>query len=267
MSRDEFFKALYRVVLITLAMMAGSYILLTGLMLLIGLNDVFLHFALATVFTMILAPAGAFPLILMSDRLRVMKNDLEGMLRLDPLTELPNRRAFFELAEKIFQRDGAVTLMMVDIDHFKKVNDTYGHETGDRVLRAVGQSIQRIVAEANGAGVKFAARIGGEEFAVLVEGMSQAGADWLANDLVLRIHAAPVRGDDQMIPVTVSVGVAHGHAGDTPGLVLRAADGACYLAKRRGRNRWCDVDGQEVRQGDGTAIRNDGQPVPRRTAA
>ncbi len=267
MSRNEFFKALHRVVLITLAMMAGSYVLLAALMLFVGLNDVFLHFTLATVFTMILAPAGAFPLILMSDRLRVMKNDLEGLLRLDGLTELPNRRAFFELAEKTFPRGNRVTLMMVDIDHFKLVNDTYGHDTGDRVLRAVGQSIQRIVAEAIGGGVKFTARIGGEEFAVLVEGMTPAAADRLADDLVQRIHAAPVQGDDQMIPVTVSIGVAHGHAGDTPGLVLRAADGACYLAKRRGRNQWCDVDGQNARQGDATAIRRDGQVLPARTAA
>jgi diguanylate cyclase (GGDEF)-like protein len=267
MSRDEFFKALHRVVLITLAMIAGAYVLLGGLMVFTGLNDAFLRFTLATVITIILTPAGAFPLILMSDRLRVMKNDLERMLRLDPLTELPNRRAFFELAEKTFQRGNRVTLMMVDIDHFKLVNDTYGHDTGDRVLRAVGQSIQRIVAEAVGTDVKFAARIGGEEFAVLVEGMPPAAADRLANDLVQRIHATPVQGDDQMIPVTVSVGVAHGQAGDTPGLVLRAADGACYLAKRRGRNQWCDVDNQNARQGDATAIRKDGQVLPARTAA
>ena len=267
MSREEFFGTIKGVIGLTLVMVAGGYVLTTIMLFITDFQDAFFHYVLATIFPIILTPIGTFPLLVLSYRLRAMKNDLEGLVRLDGLTEMPNRRAFFELAEKLLQRGNRVTLMMVDIDHFKLVNDTYGHETGDRVLRAVGQSIQRIVAEATSAGIKFAARIGGEEFAVLVEGMSQAAADQLANDLVLRIHAAPVQSDDQMIPVTVSVGVAHGHAGDTPSLVLRAADGACYLAKRRGRNQWCDVDGQEARQGDGTAIRKDSQPLPRRTAA
>jgi diguanylate cyclase (GGDEF)-like protein len=241
MSRAELFKALNRVVLISLAMMAGAYALLFILMIATGFKDAFLHYTLATIFTMILAPAGAFPLVVMSDRLRAMKNELEGLLRLDGLTELPNRRAFFELAEKVFERDGAVTLMMVDLDHFKQVNDTYGHDIGDRVLHSVGQSIQHIVTEAGGAGVKVAARIGGEEFAVLVEGLTADAADRLASELVLRIEAAPMQGDGQSIAVTVSIGVAHRRAGDMPGQVLRAADNACYRAKRLGRNQWCDA--------------------------
>lgn len=267
MSREEFFGSIKGVIALTLAMMAGGYMLTTIMLFITNFQDAYLHYVLATIFPMILTLIGTFPLLVMSHRLRTMKNDLEELVRLDGLTELPNRRAFFEFAEQSFQRDSRVTLMMVDIDHFKSVNDTYGHEIGDRVLREVGQSIKRIVAEAVGNGARFAARIGGEEFAVLVEGMTPAAADQLANDLVQRIHAKPVQGDDQMIPVTVSVGVAHGHKGDTPGLVLRAADGACYLAKRRGRNQWCDVDSQNARQGDGAAIRNDGQPLPARNAA
>lgn len=241
MSRGEFFNALNRVILITLAMMAGAYVLLVGLMVLTEFKDAILHYTLATVFTLILAPAGAFPLVVMSDRLRTTKRELEGLLRLDGLTELPNRRAFFELAENVFARGAAVTLMMIDIDHFKKVNDTYGHDTGDRVLRSVGQSIQHIVAKTPGAGVKFAARIGGEEFAVLVEGLTADAADRLADELVRYIEQSPVQGGGQMIPVTVSAGVAHRRAADTPGTVLRAADEACYRAKRLGRNQWCDA--------------------------
>jgi diguanylate cyclase (GGDEF)-like protein len=242
MSREEFFNALNRVILITLAMMAGAYVLLVGLMILTGFKDALLHYTLGTIFTLILAPAGALPLVVMSDRLRTTKRELEGLLRLDALTELPNRRAFFELTEKVFLRGSAVTLMMIDIDHFKQVNDNYGHDTGDRVLRSVAQSIQHIVAETAGAGVKFAARIGGEEFAVLIEGLAADAAGRLANELVLKIEQSPVRGDGQLILVTVSIGVAHRRPGDTPGLVLRGADNACYRAKRLGRNQWRDAE-------------------------
>jgi diguanylate cyclase (GGDEF)-like protein len=242
MTRDEFFNALNRVILITLALMAGSFVLLVGVLMLTDFRDAWLHYMIATVFTLILAPAAAFPLVVMSDRLRVVKEELEALLRIDGLTELPNRRAFFEKAEEVFANSGAISLMMVDVDHFKQVNDSYGHDTGDRVLRSVAQSIQDIVASAHGAGVKFAARIGGEEFAVLVEGLDAGAADKLASELVMKIRQLSVRSGAQLISVTVSAGVAHRRANDNPDEVLRAADNACYRAKRLGRNQWRDAD-------------------------
>ncbi len=241
MSRDEFFKALNRVILITLAMLAGAYLLLGVQLLLTGFKDPILHLTLATIFTVILTPVGVFPLVVMSDRLRKVKSELEGLLRLDPLTELPNRRAFFELAEKVFKRENTIALMMVDIDHFKQVNDNYGHDMGDRVLRSVAQSIQHIVGATKGAAVKFAARIGGEEFAVLIEGLTTAAAERLAADLVVTIARSSVQDGEQSIKVTVSVGMAQRGAGDNPGGVLRAADNACYRSKRLGRNQWCNA--------------------------
>ncbi|MDO9414394.1 MAG: GGDEF domain-containing protein [Pseudolabrys sp.] len=229
-------------ILITLALMAASYVLLIGVLVLTGFDDALLHYTIATVFTLILAPAAAFPLVIMSDRIRLAKVELEALLRIDGLTELPNRRAFFEKAGEVFAEDGPISLMMIDVDHFKAVNDNYGHDTGDRVLRSVAQSIQQVVAGATGTGVKFAARIGGEEFAVLVEDLDATLADRLANELVLKIGQLPVRGAAHSIAVTVSVGVAHRRHGDSPDMVLRAADGACYRAKRLGRNQWRDAD-------------------------
>jgi diguanylate cyclase (GGDEF)-like protein len=242
MTRDEMRKALNRVILITLALMAGSYVLLIGVMLLTGFKDVWLHYTIATVFTLILAPAAAFPLVVMSDRLRVVKTELEGLLRIDGLTELPNRRAFFEKADDVFKGEGPITLMMIDVDHFKAVNDSFGHDTGDRVLRSVAQSIQQVVSASSGAGAKFAARIGGEEFAVLVEGLDAVVAGWLADELVSKIRQLPVRGATHQISVTVSAGVAHRRPGENPDVVLRGADNACYRAKRLGRNQWRDAE-------------------------
>jgi diguanylate cyclase (GGDEF)-like protein len=249
MTRDELFTALGRVVLITLALMAGSFALLIGVLMLTDFRDAWLHYTIATVFTIILAPTAAFPLVVMSDRLRLAKEELESLLRIDGLTELPNRRAFFEKAEEVFKLNSPITLMMVDVDHFKQVNDSYGHDTGDRVLRSVAKSIQHVVARAPGASTKFAARIGGEEFAVLVEDLDAKVADRLANELVLEVRQLSVRSAAQLISVTVSVGVAHRRPGDKPDIVLRGADNACYRAKRLGRNQWRDADIQDDRQG------------------
>jgi diguanylate cyclase (GGDEF)-like protein len=207
---------------------------------LIGFEDAALHLVLATIFTLVLAPTALFPLFVMADR-------LETLLRIDNLTGLPNRRAFFEKADEVFKGDRAITMMMIDVDHFKGVNDRYGHEAGDRVLRAVARSIRQTVEETPGVGTKFAARLGGEEFAVLVEDLHDVAVGRLATELVKAVRKTVFRGVARGICVTVSAGVARRRQlYDTPDEVLRAADGACYLAKRLGRDQWRNADEVET---------------------
>jgi diguanylate cyclase (GGDEF)-like protein len=148
-------------------------------------------------------------------------------LSLDSLSQLLNRPTWMARAEARWRRDGtaAGTVLMVDIDHFKAVNDTHGHDAGDRVIEAVAGVLLAQTRDADLVG-----RLGGEEFAVLVEG----GQD-VARQVAERIRAgvaalAPASG-----PVSVSVGVAE--AAPTLDQAVKAADGWLYDAKTAGRNR------------------------------
>ena len=125
----------------------------------------------------ICGPVIVIPLLRANSRLAATKHELEQLARTDALTGLPNRRAYFEAADRIFAAAGKsgapVAVMMVDIDHFKLINDRYGHDTGDGVLKAVAAAIAWSVASCGTAGA-LAARIGGEEFAVAVGGLDAA---------------------------------------------------------------------------------------------
>jgi diguanylate cyclase (GGDEF)-like protein len=143
----------------------------------------------------------------------------------DPMTGLWNRRALDDRLAALADAGQPVPpTVMVDIDHFKRVNDLHGHEAGDRVLAAVAEAISDNVRECD-----FAARYGGDEFAVLLHGASQEVARHVAE----RVRTA-VAGSLEL-PVTVSIGIAE-QTGDRR-LTLLAADRALYEAKRAGRNR------------------------------
>jgi len=124
---------------------------------------------------------------------------------------------------------------MMDIDHFKKVNDTHGHEAGDEILQVVAQRIQSDLR-----GFDTAVRFGGEEFVVLLPDSSLASAEAAAERLCLLVSAEPiaVSGIETKLDVTVSIGVASMVAGDGDlEELLRCADAALYEAKRTGRNK------------------------------
>ena len=149
----------------------------------------------------------------------------------DYLTGVSNRRHFLESAENLVQaQPGAHRAVMIDIDHFKKVNDTYGHEAGDKVLIEVSRRLQSIP-QVEG----LAARWGGEEFALL---LPCAQVDACAESLRRDIQQTRVSlGGGQAIQVTISVGVSDACSADSVTKMLAQADERLYLAKQQGRNR------------------------------
>ncbi|MDQ0421395.1 diguanylate cyclase (GGDEF)-like protein [Peteryoungia aggregata LMG 23059] len=155
----------------------------------------------------------------------------------DYLTGLPNRRYFFdegpaEVAGRL-ERNESCCIAMLDIDHFKKLNDTYGHEIGDRVLQAVGAKLARRL---DGSG-HLLARLGGEEFSVLMLGVDIAEGAQLCETLRAEIASLRVAFDDRDINVTISIGLAEIAGRESFSNYLAAADQLLYLAKSYGRNR------------------------------
>lgn len=154
----------------------------------------------------------------------------------DSLTGIPNRRALMELAEHTLARRGSspMTLMMIDVDHFKHINDTWGHPAGDAVLRQVTRLLAGRLR-----GGDVLGRYGGEEFCVLAPDTDDEGALTLAESLREIISFKTLSIEHHSIQVTVSVGVACCRADSSRDLkdLLAEADAALYAAKEAGRNR------------------------------
>ena len=167
----------------------------------------------------------------LADRVTSMKQQLIQYATTDSLTGLLNRRAFFDSAAEL-RRVGegrrSLSAIMFDIDHFKRINDTYGHEMGDRVVAAVGANAKL----ADG----VAGRLGGEEFCVLVSG-GVTDAMEAAGELQRSIRALRFQHDGQTFGITCSFGIAEWEEQDTIDLMLRRADIAMYEGKKSGRDR------------------------------
>lgn len=167
-----------------------------------------------------------------AERMTRAQRELLRMATIDPLTDLPNRRAFFDRAGEACLRGAGQTplsVAMFDIDHFKKVNDTWGHDAGDLVLKAVAEVIRRRCGTP--------ARLGGEEFAVLLDGWDLLDAYHEAERLRRDIEATRIELPDTVITVTASLGVAEHVEGQSVDRLLKNADVALYAAKTSGRNR------------------------------
>jgi len=169
-----------------------------------------------------------------AERLGTMQRELVRLASVDPLTGLHNRRVFFELAAEARACAGALTAIMLDIDHFKRVNDLYGHDVGDQAIAAVAR-----LAAAEDA---LVGRLGGEEFAMLLSGRSLAEGAALAENLRRRIAGLRFETANGPLTLTCSFGVSECKAADTIDDLLKRADIALYAAKTSGRNRVATAD-------------------------
>lgn len=166
-----------------------------------------------------------------------LRQELERLALTDPLTGLSNRRAFLAEADDAFARvageGGTASVVMMDVDHFKAVNDRHGHDVGDLVLQEVAAVLRAAVSPADG----LAARYGGEEFVLLLPDATAAAARQIAERLRKAFEAAAVASTGGPVRFTASFGVGQWHGGgDTVQAVLKRADAALYRAKASGRN-------------------------------
>lgn len=182
----------------------------------------------------------------LQDKLKQSNQMLLALSITDPLTGLHNRRAMMEFLEKEFARaqrqQKPLSLVMLDLDHFKKINDNYGHQNGDAVLRAIGIELKTHLRKYD-----VAARFGGEEFVLI---LPETGLDEAVQTAErLRQNVADMRFNSELskLQLTVSLGIATTQNGRILGLddLIREADYALYNAKREGRNRVETMAGSE----------------------
>ncbi|WP_240456815.1 diguanylate cyclase domain-containing protein [Acidovorax sp. 1608163] len=177
-------------------------------------------------------------------RLKSMADELRSMATTDGLTGLANRRYFDELMRREWQRcartGSSIALLMADIDHFKRYNDSYGHPGGDACLQAVAKTLTLVARRP----ADRVGRLGGEEFVVLLPDTDVAGGQEVAEHAVKLIqalalpHVASLTAEHVTISVGVAVCTGQDMARHDPQSLYSAADHALYAAKAQGRNRW-----------------------------
>lgn len=176
----------------------------------------------------------------LAEQVRSLGRELEEAKRegeLDGLTRLYNRACFDRVIDRtcgLAMLGTPASLLIADIDHFKAVNDRFGHPVGDAVLRAVADALFRTFPRRD----DLVARYGGEEFAIVLRNTRLADAQMLAERLLRAVRAVEVKADGELLRPTISVGVAELEPGQDVATWIKRADGALYAAKHGGRNRW-----------------------------
>jgi diguanylate cyclase (GGDEF)-like protein len=172
----------------------------------------------------------------LEERIAQRTEDLRHLAHHDPLTELPNRRDLTRRLEATIESahtsSSTCAVLLMDIDNFKTINDTLGHQYGDRVLRAIAARLQKVAGK-----VGFLARLGGDEFTLVIPTVRQAVAVERFMAHILREFATPLRVDERDLLVSLSAGIAlYPEHGDSVESLLRAADSALHDAKEKGRS-------------------------------
>lgn len=214
----------------------SSDVLATFFFVVVGLDRLAVVLLVTTCIVVIVSvPLGAF-LVGLNFRLKQTAVQLDLALRKDDLTGLSNRNEFYLQAEKQITgcdpTESAGALLYIDADHFKSINDRYGHAVGDGVLREIGILIRSVIGSGD-----FAARFGGEEFAIFLNEADLGKADWLSRKILTGVRDISQHLRIGDLDVTVSVGIAIHEPGQSLEAALIAADQCLYAAKTQGRNR------------------------------
>jgi len=153
----------------------------------------------------------------------------------DGLTGLANHKTFYEILEKELWRSrrygGQISLIMIDIDNLKKINDTFGHRAGDKVIREISRKIKECIRQ-----IDTAARYGGDEFAVILPNTSLTDAVVVAERMVNAVAHSPAIWKKDLIPLSISVGLGQYNADTNPEDITSGSDRALYTAKQEGKN-------------------------------
>jgi diguanylate cyclase (GGDEF)-like protein len=193
----------------------------------------------------VLCPVGELdcPIAAEVEELRGRLNELSELVRTDPLTGLANYRYFVDTCEREIERtqrsEQPTSLIMLDIDHFKRVNDQWGHENGNQALKFIADILRQSVRR-----LDIPCRYGGEEFAIILPDTSLSDSVPVAERIRRQIAAAPLLLDEGELQLTASLGISvYTNAGrTTPEELVKQADQYLYLAKQEGRNRVCHAE-------------------------
>ncbi|MCL7998155.1 GGDEF domain-containing protein [Brucella sp. 21LCYQ03] len=179
--------------------------------------------------------------------------ELQARSRVDHMTGLLNREALFDAMKISRSRIENGTLLVIDADHFKAINDTFGHSVGDRALKLIAFALQNVTRNGDLVG-----RIGGEEFCVFLPGATRETGMRVAQRIRAEVEHTPFHATEyQIYPLTISIGVASAPKNESNSQVLSRADRCLYMAKQRGRN--CvvfDEESSRVTNGSVVSITN-----------
>jgi len=171
-----------------------------------------------------------------NNSLEALNRRLDELARRDALTNLSNRRDLLEKLEMLKARadrdQSPLSMLMIDMDHFKAINDHWGHEQGDRVLQSVAGTLKDRIR-----GQDLLARWGGEEFLVVMADTNREGALRAAELLRRQVETSDIHVDNQKVPLTITIGVAQYQPGEDPQAAITRADNRLYEGKNAGRNR------------------------------